>query len=75
MDYETLRLIWWALLGILLIGLAIMDGFDLGTAILVFAAGLYVIFFAGLSWKLILPVLTAAGLFAEHAVVFAFMYA
>jgi cytochrome d ubiquinol oxidase subunit II len=34
MDYETLRLIWWALLGILLIGLAIMDGFDLGTAIL-----------------------------------------
>ena len=30
---------------------------DLGTAILVFAAGLYVIFFAGLSWKLIVPVL------------------
>jgi len=34
MDYDTLRLIWWALLGILLIGFAIMDGFDLGTAIL-----------------------------------------
>lgn len=34
MDYEILRLIWWALLGILLIGFAIMDGFDLGTAIL-----------------------------------------
>jgi rod shape determining protein RodA len=34
---------------------------DLGTAILVFAAGLYVIFFAGLSWKLILPVLVLAG--------------
>jgi len=34
MDYETLRLIWWALLGILLIGFAVMDGFDLGTAIL-----------------------------------------
>lgn len=33
-DYETLRLIWWALLGILLIGFAIMDGFDMGTAIL-----------------------------------------
>src|SRR5476649_522559 len=32
MDYETLRLIWWALLGILLIGFAVMDGFDLGTA-------------------------------------------
>src|SRR6185503_3652438 len=33
-DYETLRLIWWALLGILLIGFAAMDGFDLGTAAL-----------------------------------------
>ena len=30
---------------------------DLGTAILVLSAGLYVIFFAGLSWKLILPVM------------------
>ena len=34
MDYDTLRIIWWALLGILLIGFSIMDGFDLGTAIL-----------------------------------------
>ena len=33
-DYEILRIIWWALLGILLIGFAIFDGFDLGTAIL-----------------------------------------
>jgi cytochrome d ubiquinol oxidase subunit II len=33
-DYETLRVIWWALIGILLIGFAIFDGFDLGTAIL-----------------------------------------
>src|ERR1700749_3830631 len=33
-DYETLRLIWWALLGILLIGFAVMDGFDLGAAAL-----------------------------------------
>jgi len=33
-DYEILRLIWWALLGILLIGFAIFDGFDLGTATL-----------------------------------------
>jgi rod shape determining protein RodA len=30
---------------------------DLGTAILVLSAGLYVIFFAGLSWWLILPVI------------------
>src|SRR3569623_727690 len=34
MDYETLRLIWWVLLGVLLIGFAVMDGFDLGTAAL-----------------------------------------
>jgi cytochrome d ubiquinol oxidase subunit II len=33
-EYEFLRLIWWALLGVLLIGFAIMDGFDLGTAAL-----------------------------------------
>ncbi|MHC1551085.1 cytochrome d ubiquinol oxidase subunit II [Phyllobacterium sp. K27] len=30
LDYETLRLIWWVLLGTLLIGFAITDGFDLG---------------------------------------------
>lgn len=33
-DYETLRVIWWALLGVLLIGFALTDGFDLGTAAL-----------------------------------------
>jgi cytochrome d ubiquinol oxidase subunit II len=33
-EYEILRLIWWALLGILLTGFAVMDGFDLGTAAL-----------------------------------------
>lgn len=35
MDYATLKLIWWALLGIVLIGYAIMDGFDLGVTSLV----------------------------------------
>ena len=35
---------------------------DLGTAMLVLAAGLYVIFFAGLSWKLIAPVLLVGAL-------------
>jgi cytochrome d ubiquinol oxidase subunit II len=34
LDYATLRLIWWLLLGILLIGFAITDGFDLGVAAL-----------------------------------------
>jgi cytochrome d ubiquinol oxidase subunit II len=33
-EYEILRLIWWALLGVLLMGFAVMDGFDLGTAAL-----------------------------------------
>ena len=33
-DYEILRLVWWLLLGVLLIGFAIMDGFDLGVAML-----------------------------------------
>ena len=31
-DYETLRVIWWLLMGIVLVGFAVMDGFDLGAA-------------------------------------------
>lgn len=31
-DYETMRLIWWVLMGVLLIGFALTDGFDLGSA-------------------------------------------
>jgi cytochrome d ubiquinol oxidase subunit II len=33
-DLEVLRVVWWALLGILFMGFAIMDGFDLGAAAL-----------------------------------------
>ena len=33
-DYETLRIIWWLLLGVLLAGFAVTDGFDLGIAML-----------------------------------------
>jgi cytochrome d ubiquinol oxidase subunit II len=33
-DYATLKLIWWALLGVLLIGFAVTDGFDMGAAAL-----------------------------------------
>src|SRR6202042_1775796 len=33
-DYETLRVIWWLILGTLLIGFAVMDGFDLGVGII-----------------------------------------
>ncbi|WP_101927132.1 MULTISPECIES: cytochrome d ubiquinol oxidase subunit II [Luteimonas] len=34
LDYATLRLVWWLLLGVLLIGFAVMDGFDLGVGTL-----------------------------------------
>jgi cytochrome d ubiquinol oxidase subunit II len=34
LDYETLRVIWWLLLGVLLIGFAVTGGYDLGVAIL-----------------------------------------
>jgi cytochrome d ubiquinol oxidase subunit II len=34
LDYEILRLIWWVLLGVLLIGIAIMNGLDMGAAAL-----------------------------------------
>jgi cytochrome d ubiquinol oxidase subunit II len=30
LDYESLKLVWWAFVGVLLIGFALMDGFDLG---------------------------------------------
>jgi cytochrome d ubiquinol oxidase subunit II len=33
-DYETLKLIWWLFVGVLLIGFALTDGFDLGVAAL-----------------------------------------
>jgi cytochrome d ubiquinol oxidase subunit II len=34
LDYETLRVIWWGLMGVLLIGFALTDGYDLGVAAL-----------------------------------------
>jgi rod shape determining protein RodA len=41
---------------------------DLGTAVLILSAGLYVLFFAGLSWRLIVPVM-AAGVLAIVALI------
>jgi cytochrome d ubiquinol oxidase subunit II len=38
-EYEVLRLLWWAVLGVLLIGIAVMDGFDMGSAILLPVVG------------------------------------
>lgn len=39
MDYETLRFIWWALIGVLMIGFVIADGFDMGVAALLKVIG------------------------------------
>ena len=47
---------------------------DLATSLLLLGAGLYVIFFAGLSWKLIIPALVLAGS-GITALVFAVPYA
>jgi len=39
LDYDTLRVMWWLLLGVLLVAFAVTDGFDLGTgALLPFVA-------------------------------------
>jgi cytochrome d ubiquinol oxidase subunit II len=39
LDYATLRILWWALMGVLLIGFSLTDGFDLGVgALLPFVA-------------------------------------
>jgi len=67
-----LRMLDFAIGGLLLllpVGLVVKQP-DLGTAILILSAGIYVIFFAGLSWKLILPVLLL-GLLAVGGVVWA----
>jgi cytochrome d ubiquinol oxidase subunit II len=34
LDYETLKLIWWLLIGVLLIGFVLTDGFDMGVGTL-----------------------------------------
>ncbi len=60
----TLRALDFAIAGLILllpVALVVKQP-DLGTAILVLSAGLYVIFFAGLSWKLIVPVLAGAAI-------------
>ncbi|MGQ8364332.1 cytochrome d ubiquinol oxidase subunit II [Glaciecola sp. 1036] len=38
-DYEFLRVVWWVLVGVLLIGFAITDGFDLGVGALLTLVG------------------------------------
>ena len=43
---------------------------DLGTALLILFGGLYVIFFAGLSWKVVVPVLVVLGAAIAALVIF-----
>jgi len=38
-DYETLKMLWWLLIGVLLIGFAITDGMDMGVAMLLRLVG------------------------------------
>ena len=38
-DYETLKVIWWLFVGILLIGFAVSDGFDMGVGTLLPISG------------------------------------
>ena len=38
-DYETLKLLWWVIIGVLLIGFAITDGMDMGVAMLIKLVG------------------------------------
>lgn len=35
LDYETLKIIWWGLIGLFLIGFAVTDGFDMGVGALI----------------------------------------
>ena len=39
LDYEILRIIWWVLVVVLLIGFAVTDGFDMGVTALFTRAG------------------------------------
>ncbi|WP_166425455.1 cytochrome d ubiquinol oxidase subunit II [Paraglaciecola sp. 20A4] len=38
-DYETLKLLWWVIIGVLLIGFAVTDGMDMGVAMLLRLVG------------------------------------
>ncbi|WP_253306777.1 cytochrome d ubiquinol oxidase subunit II [unidentified bacterial endosymbiont] len=39
LNYETLRFIWWLIIGLLLIGFAVTDGFDMGVGMLLCVLG------------------------------------
>ncbi len=60
---EGLRLADYAIAGLLLVvpSALVMRQPDLGTAILIFSAGFFVIFLAGISWKILIAAAVAAG--------------
>lgn len=39
LDYQTLKLIWWALIGVLMVGFTVTDGFDMGVGTLLLIIG------------------------------------
>ena len=66
-----LRLMDFVVAGTLLlipVGLVIKQP-DLGTALLILASGIYVMFFAGLSWRLVIPVLVMGAIGAVALVI------
>jgi rod shape determining protein RodA len=71
-----LRVLDFAIAGLLVLAPAalVIKQPDLGTALLIMASGVYVIFFAGLSWKLVWPVLglgtaaVVAIILSEHRI-------
>jgi cytochrome d ubiquinol oxidase subunit II len=79
LDYPTLRLIWWGLIGVILIAFALTDGFDLGVgALLPFVARTdeerrMVINTVGATWEgnQVWFVVGGAGLFAAWPFVYA----
>lgn len=81
-DYETIRIIWWVFLAFLLIGFAIMGGFDLGVGILLPFLGKndderrVIINSIGPTWEgnQVWFILVGAALFAAWPIVYAVFF-
>ena len=61
LDFETLRLIWWFLLGFLLAGFAIFDGFDFGVGALLPWIGSGMPYFLGFPMAMVVTLLLGLG--------------
>lgn len=79
LDYATLRVIWWGLVGVVLIGFALTDGYDMGVAALLPFVGRtdgerrMVINTIGATWEgsQVWFIVAGAGLFAAFPFVYA----